>query len=66
MILDKYHFTKKLLVRSTYGIIYHKWSLIILTIVVIVGFSTSIYLYMLDKYSLVYYGDAVSHLVRIC
>ena len=30
----------------------------------IVGFSTSIYLYMLDKYSLVYYGDAVSHLVR--
>lgn len=30
----------------------------------IVGFSTSIYLYVLDKYSLLYYGDAVSHLVR--
>ena len=59
-----YHFTKKLLVRSTDGIIYHKWSLIILTIVEIVAFSTSIYLYVLDKYSLVYYGDAVSHLVR--
>jgi hypothetical protein len=64
MIVDKYHFTKKLLVRSTYGIKYHKWSLLILTIVVIVGFCTSVYLYVLDKHSLVYYGDAVSHLVR--
>jgi hypothetical protein len=64
MILDEYHFTKKLLVRSIYGIIYHKWSLLILTIVVIVGFCTSLYLYGLDKHSLVYYGDAVSHLVR--
>jgi hypothetical protein len=49
---------------STEVIAYHKWSLIILTIVVIVGFSTSIYLYMFDKHSLLYYGDAVSHLVR--
>ncbi|HXX95906.1 MAG TPA: hypothetical protein VEL11_02150 [Candidatus Bathyarchaeia archaeon] len=58
------HFTKKLSLRNTDVVIYRKWSLIILTIVMIVGFSTSIYLYMLDKYSLLYYGDAVSHLVR--
>ena len=64
MIPNKYHCTKKLSLKNIGVVNYRKWYLIILTIVMIVGFSTSIYLYMLDKYSLLYYGDAVSHLVR--
>ncbi len=32
-------------------------------ITIIIGISTALYLYNLDKYSLVYFGDAVSHMV---
>jgi hypothetical protein len=49
---------------TSHCIIRHKSSLLILSTVVIVGFFTSVCLYALDKHSLVYYGDAVSHLVR--
>src|ERR687888_253233 len=38
--------------------------LILLTIVLAIGLAFAVYLYTLDKYSLLYYGDAVSHLVR--
>ena len=40
-----------------------KNELLIIVIVVSLGLATAFYLYHLDKYSLVYYGDAVSHLV---
>jgi len=43
---------------------YEKWSFIIFILVVVLGLTLAIYLYDLDKYSLLYYGDAVSHLVR--
>jgi 4-amino-4-deoxy-L-arabinose transferase-like glycosyltransferase len=38
--------------------------LILLIVVLATGLSFAVYLYTLDKYSLLYYGDAVSHLVR--
>jgi hypothetical protein len=38
--------------------------IILVAVIIIVGFTSAIYLYGLDKYSLLYYGDAVSHLVK--
>ena len=38
--------------------------LVLLIVVLTIGLSSAVYLYTLDKYSLLYYGDAVSHLVR--
>src|SRR5919108_313213 len=45
-------------------IISGKEFLTVLIIVLAIGLFSAIYLYALDKYSLLYYGDAVSHLVR--
>ena len=38
--------------------------LILLVVVLVIGLLSAAYLFRLDKYSLLYYGDAVSHLVR--
>src|ERR687888_2748047 len=37
---------------------------VLLIVVLAIGLAFAVYLYTLDKYSLLYYGDAVSHLVR--
>jgi hypothetical protein len=36
---------------------------VILTVVLVSGLAIAAYMYSLDKYSLLYYGDAVSHLI---
>jgi hypothetical protein len=47
-----------------YNIVRDKGSLIIFSIVILIGLSAAIYLYQIDKYSLIYYNDSISHLVR--
>jgi hypothetical protein len=37
--------------------------LIIFSIAILLGLSTATYLYQIDKYSLIYYSDSISHLV---
>src|SRR6266487_4029287 len=39
-------------------------SIMILIVTLTIGFISALYLYNLDKFSLLYYGDSVSHLVR--
>jgi 4-amino-4-deoxy-L-arabinose transferase-like glycosyltransferase len=46
------------------GIIKGKEPFIIILVAVLIGLSSAFYLYTIDRYSLLYYGDAVSHLVK--
>ena len=46
------------------SIIYGRESWIIFFSVVIIGIFSAFFLYGLDRYSLLYYGDSISHLVR--
>src|ERR687893_25739 len=39
-------------------------SWIVFFIIIIIGISAAFFLYSLDRFSLIYYGDSVSHLVR--
>jgi hypothetical protein len=52
------------LATAATSIIHGKESLIVLVIAVIIGISSAFFLYANDRFSLMYYSDSVSHLVR--
>ena len=47
-----------------YRVVHDKQSLIIFSIAIAIGLSSAVYLYEIDKTSLIYYNDSISHLVR--
>ena len=49
---------------SFLGTINRRQSLTILVVTLTIGFISALIMYNLDKFSLLYYGDSVSHLVR--
>jgi hypothetical protein len=52
------------LATAATSIIHGKEPLIVLVIAVIIGISSAFFLYANDRFSLMYYGDSISHLVR--
>src|ERR687898_3091498 len=52
------------LASATRSLIDRRGSWIIFFVTVIIGTSAAFFLYSIDRFSLIYYGDSVSHLVR--
>jgi hypothetical protein len=52
------------LASATEGLMDRRESWIVFFVTIIIGTSAAFFLYSIDRFSLIYYGDSVSHLVR--
>jgi hypothetical protein len=58
------HQKSVLFATTTRSVLHWRGSWIVFLVTIIIGISAAFFLYSLDRFSLIYYGDSVSHLVR--